>query len=90
MPIAQDLLDILCCPTTKVPVLMLPEDKLAELNAAIGKGQVKRADGTPVEEPLKEGLITEDGKTVYRIDDNIPIMLADEAIPMDQLEAKGE
>ena len=90
MPIAQDLLDILCCPTTKVPVVMLPEDKLGILNAAIAKGEVKKADGNVVETPLKEGLITEDRKTIYRIDDDIPIMLADEAIPTEQLGDLGE
>lgn len=86
MPIAQELLDILCCPTTKVPVLLLAEDKLAKLNGAIEAGGVNKADGSAVDKPLQEGLITEDGKTVYRIDDNIPIMLADEAIPTDQIE----
>ena len=85
MPIAKDLLDILCCPVTKVPVVMLPEDKLAKLNEAIEQGAVKKADGNAVEQPLQEGLITEDEKTVYRIDDEIPIMLADEAIATDQL-----
>ena len=85
MPIAQDLLDILCCPTTKVPVVMLPEDKLTKINEKIGAGGVKKADGNAVDKPLQEGLITEDGKTIYRIDDDIPIMLADEAIPTDQL-----
>ena len=85
MPIAEDLLEILCCPVTKVPVAMLPEDKLAKLNEAIEQGEVKKADGNAVEAPLQEGLITEDGKTVYRIDDEIPIMLADEAIATDQL-----
>jgi len=86
MPIAQELLDILCCPTTKVPVVLLPEDKLAKLNGAIEAGSVNKADGSAVDKPLQEGLITEDGKTVYRIDDSIPIMLADEAIATDQIE----
>ena len=85
MPIAKDLLDILCCPVTKVPVVMLPEDKLAKLNEGIEQGEVKKADGTAVEKPLQEGLVTEDGKTIYRIDDEIPIMLADEAIATDQV-----
>jgi uncharacterized protein YbaR (Trm112 family) len=31
-------------------------------------------------------LITADGKRVYRIDDDIPVMLADEAIAVGQLE----
>ena len=85
MPISQQLLDILCCPETKVPVVMLPEDRLAKVNERISAGGVQRADGEAVEEPLQEGLITEDGKTIYRIKDDVPIMLVEEGIPTDQL-----
>jgi uncharacterized protein YbaR (Trm112 family) len=38
-------------------------------------------DGKKVDTPLDAGLITEDGETIYRIDDDIPIMLIDEGIP---------
>jgi uncharacterized protein YbaR (Trm112 family) len=85
MPISEDLLQILCCPRTKVPVQMLPAEQLAKLNAAIAKGGVKNHDGSPVETALQEGLVTEDGKTVYRIDDSIPVMLVDQGIATDQV-----
>jgi uncharacterized protein YbaR (Trm112 family) len=35
---------------------------------------------------LAAGLITVDGKRVYRIEDDIPVMLADEAIMVSQLD----
>ncbi len=83
--IDRELLEILCCPKTKVPVEMLSEDKLKAVNDRIGRGKVKTADGSKVDKPLDAGLITEDGKTIYRIDDDIPIMLIDEGIPADQI-----
>lgn len=83
--IDQELLEILCCPKTKVPVEMLSEDKLKAVNDRIDRGEVKTADGSKVDKPLDAGLITEDGKTIYRIDDDIPIMLIDEGIPADQI-----
>jgi uncharacterized protein YbaR (Trm112 family) len=83
--IDQELLGILCCPKTKVPVEMLSEDKLKTMNERIGRGEVKTVDGKKVDTALDAGLITEDGKTIYRIDDDIPIMLIDEGIPADQL-----
>jgi uncharacterized protein YbaR (Trm112 family) len=83
--IDQELLAILCCPKTKVPVQLLPEDKRSALNAAIAQGKVKTVDGRKVDSPLEAGLITDDGQTIYRIDDDIPIMLIDEGIPADQL-----
>ena len=83
--IDRELLEILCCPKTKVPVEMLSEDKLKVVNDRIGRGDVKTVDGSKVDKPLDAGLITEDGKTIYRIDDDIPIMLIDEGIPADQI-----
>ena len=83
--IDRELLEILCCPKTKVPVEMLSEDKLRAVNDRIGRGDVKTVDGSKVDKPLDAGLITEDGKTIYRIDDDIPIMLIDEGIPADQI-----
>ena len=85
MPISKDLLEILCCPRTKVPVQMLAEERLGELNERIQSGGVKYHDGTDVDKPLDEGLITEDGETTYRIDDSIPVMLIDQGIPMAQV-----
>ena len=41
--------------------------------------------GATVAAPLAEGLITSDGKVIYRIDDGIPVMLPDEAIGTTQL-----
>jgi uncharacterized protein YbaR (Trm112 family) len=86
VPIKKELLEILCCPMTKKPVAMLPGDKLARLNEMVRKGVIKNADGSAVKEPLQEALITSDGKTIYRIDGDIPVMLADLGIPTDQIE----
>ena len=85
MPISPDLLEILCCPSTKTPVEMLASDRLERLNAAIEAGGIRYADGSAVESPLEEGLVTADGLTVYRIDENIPVMLVDQAIRTSQL-----
>lgn len=87
MPIRSDLLEILVCPATKQPLEILREDRLATLNAAIAAQRVVNAGGKKVEAPLAEGLITTDGKTIYRIDDDIPIMLVEEGIPAAQIES---
>jgi len=85
MPIKKELLEILCCPVTKQPVEILPDEGLAKINDLIARGEVKNSDGTAVEAKIKEALITADGKTVYRIDDGIPVMLVDMGIPTDQI-----
>lgn len=85
MSVDPKLLEILVCPITKVSVRMLGKQKLAALNRAIREGGVKHMDGAVVDVPLDEALVTTDGRTVYRVDDGIPIMLEDFAIPAEQL-----
>ena len=76
----RKLLDILCCPVTKQPLALLDKAELAALNEAINAGGLLRADGSTQSEAISEGLITRDHQTLYRIDDGIPVLLADEAI----------
>ena len=85
MSVDPKLLEILVCPITKVSVRVLGKQKLAALNRAIAEGGVKHMDGTVVEAPFDEALVTGDGRTVYRVDDGIPVMLEDLAVPTEQL-----
>ena len=80
----RKLLDILCCQTTRQPLALLDDRDLATINAGIGDGAIRRADGSPQSAPLTAGLITRDRRTVYRIDDGIPVLLADEALATSQ------
>jgi uncharacterized protein YbaR (Trm112 family) len=79
------LLDILCCPVSKVPVRPLGRSELEALNAAIAAGGVQNVAGTAVQTALSEGLITTDRKVIYRVDDGIPVMLPEEGIGTLQL-----
>ncbi len=85
LPMDKRLLDILCCPVSKVPVRPLQRPELEALNSAIGAGQVQNVAGTAVSEPLSEGLITTDHKVIYRVADGIPVMLPEEGIGTLQL-----
>ena len=87
MAVDGRLLDILCCPVTKVPVRRLAKDKLAALNESVKQGEVRYLDGAPVDSELSEALITENGTSVYRVDDGIPIMLEEMGIPTSQLDS---
>ena len=86
MGLDKHLLEILVGPATKTPVKLLAKDKLAILNREVDKGAVAYVDGSPVDGPLDEALITEDGRTLYRVSDDIPVMLVDEAIPLEQIQ----
>lgn len=86
MAVDRKLLEILCCPVTKVPVQVLPKDQLRKLNQAIEQGGVQYDDGRVVEEPLEEALITENRTTIYRVKSGIPVMLQEEAIAAAQVQ----
>ena len=81
----QDLLDILVCPENKTAVKLVDDEVLAKVNDAIQAKTLKNRAGEAVEEAVDGGLLREDGAYLYAIRDDIPIMLIDESIPMDQL-----
>ena len=82
----KKLLDILACPVTRQPLALLDSTGLDALNAAIATGTVVRADGSAQAQPLREALVTRDRKQVFRVDDGIPVLLAEEAIATAQID----
>ena len=81
----RKLLDLLVCPATRQPLALLDGRGLQALNAAIQAGNVTRGDGSPQADTLREALVTRDHKTVYRVDDGIPVLLVEEAIATAQV-----
>ncbi|MFG6085284.1 Trm112 family protein [Stenotrophomonas indicatrix] len=81
----RKLLDLLVSPDTRQPLSLLDGKGLEALNRAIAAGTVNRADGNPLTQPLREALVTRDRKQVFRVDDGIPVLLAEEAIPTAQI-----
>lgn len=82
----RKLLDLLVCPATRQPLALLDRPGLEALNRAIAAGSVKRVDDAPQTETIREALITRDRKTLYRIDDGIPVLLIEEGIPVAAVE----
>ena len=80
MSFDRQLLDIICCPATHVPLRLMPPAMLERLNAAIAAGNVRQRDEQPVAEPLEQALMTEDERLAYPIRDDIPLLLEEYAI----------
>lgn len=80
----EALLKILVCPEDKTPVSVAGEARIATINTAIAAGTVKNRGGEKVDAAIDGGLIREDGAYLYLIREDIPVMLIDEAIPLDQ------
>lgn len=82
----SELLKMLVCPQTKEPVALADATLIDQLNARIQERNLLRKDGKPVTEPLESGLLRTDGKVLYPIRDNIPVMLVPESIPIESEE----
>ncbi len=82
MPISPDLLEILVCPETRQPVSLASETILTQLNRDIAEERLRNRGGKRVTSPIAEGLVREDGKILYPIDDGIPVMLVEESIEL--------
>ena len=85
MPIDGKLLEILCCPVSKTPLIRLSSARRKKLNTAIRSGEFQTIHGEVVEQALKEALITEDLIVMYPVIDNIPILLEEKGIGTTQL-----
>jgi uncharacterized protein YbaR (Trm112 family) len=78
----KELLEILVCPEDKTPVHPADPQTLAAVNARIREGRAKNRANQPVTTEITEGLVRADGKYLYVVENDVPVMLIDEAIPL--------
>ena len=81
----SELLEILVCPETMQTLKHADAKTLARVNQAVEDGSLENQGGDRVKDPIEEGLVREDGKVLYPVRDDIPVMLLDEAIRLDSL-----
>ncbi|NQU22321.1 MAG: hypothetical protein HQ567_13660 [Candidatus Nealsonbacteria bacterium] len=84
--IDKEILDVLVCPEDRTPLHVADEDLLARLNTAIAAGKVENRGAAKVEAAVQGGLVRQDGKLLYPIVDDIPVLLVEEAISLEQID----
>lgn len=82
MPVNPELLEILVCPETKQPLKLADAALLASLNERVQAGTLRNRGGDKVAKDIREGLLREDGRVLYVVDDDIPVMLVEESIEL--------
>ena len=80
--IDQDLLAILVCPETHQPLQPAAAPLVERLNADIAAGRQQNRGGKTVTEKIDGGLVRTDGKFLYAVRQDIPVMLIDEALAL--------
>ena len=84
--ISDDLLEIVVCPENRTRLALAKADIVERVNAAIQRGTLHRRGGQLVAERVDGLLVREDGQVAYPIRDGIPVLLADDGIPLEQIE----
>jgi uncharacterized protein YbaR (Trm112 family) len=77
------LLAVLVCPETHMALRAADPALVGRLNRLAAEGRLKNRRGDLLANPVEAGLLREDGKLFFPIVDGIPVMLLDEAIPVD-------
>lgn len=85
MALDKDLLAILCCPETKQAVTLADAALIQRLNESIKSRRLQNKGKQVVTEPIDGGLLRADAKILYPIRENIPVMLIEEGIPLDEV-----
>jgi uncharacterized protein YbaR (Trm112 family) len=83
--INEEFLAMLRCPVDRQKVAMADDDLVKSINAAITAGSLRNKGGNAVSKQVDGALVREDKQLAYPIFDGIPVMLADEAIALDQV-----
>jgi uncharacterized protein len=73
-------LAMLRCPEDHSQLSLAGTELLARLNEAVNAGCLETRGGQKIEKPLDGALVRADGRLIYPIVDQIPILLIDEAI----------
>ncbi len=84
------LLEMLRCPIDRSLLSLAQKELVHTLNRAIRGGRIHNQAGKQVEKVLDGGLIRAAGDLLYPIQDQIPVLLSEEAISLDQLTEGGD
>jgi len=77
-----NLLNIICCPVTREKLSMVTSKQLALINAEIANNTLTKLDGSIAENPQSKALINATKTLLYPIEEDIPILLENEAIEL--------
>ncbi|MBM4281827.1 MAG: hypothetical protein FJ137_14080 [Deltaproteobacteria bacterium] len=85
MALEPFLLDLLVCPETRLPLRVADDVLVQRMNAAIDKEKLKDRRGQTLAPKLQTALVRADGVVAYPVWDDVPRLLVDAGILLEQL-----
>jgi uncharacterized protein YbaR (Trm112 family) len=82
MVLDPDFISILVCPESGAKLQVASPRLIAKLNDEVSTGRLTTRSGTTVAQPLTTALVTDDGRRVFQVHDEIPNLLMDDAIDL--------
>jgi uncharacterized protein YbaR (Trm112 family) len=86
--ISPELVKILVCPDTRLPLSLAEPSLVATINGAIAAGTLLNRAGQPITAQLSAALVRSDRQIAYPVIDDIPMLLVDESIELAQFTSK--
>ena len=83
--ISDWFLQLARCPVSHSRLRWADQELVRQLNEAVKLGKVTNRVQRKVCEPVDQALINDDQSLLYPVRDDIPTLIADEAIPTKQL-----
>jgi len=80
--LSNEVLDLLRCPENRMRLRRGEAALVSRFNRDIAAGRLHNRRGTALAKPIDELLVREDGRVAYPVIDDIPILLADEAVEL--------
>ena len=80
--LSSEFIRILRCPETFQTLALAKSDVIARLNEEIGAQRLRNRAAQTITRRLDGGLTREDGRVLYPIIDETPILLVDEGIEL--------
>jgi uncharacterized protein YbaR (Trm112 family) len=78
----NEVLALLRCPETRMLLARGEAELVARFNREIAAGRLRNRRGIALVNPIDALLVREDGRLAYPVIDDIPILLADEAVEL--------
>lgn len=75
-----EFVDMLCCPSSRQDLRLASEEEVARLNETIRSGGLRNLADEVVDTPVNGALVRADEEVVYLIRQDIPILIADQAV----------